>query len=64
MHLLHIYTYFRTFVDMILQMSEYSLMEKYSLVGFHSLILYDIIDGRYVLTGNLFFLSLFLLLSI
>ena len=49
---------------MIVQMSEYSLIGKYSIVGCHTLILYDIIDGIYVETGNLSCLSLFLLLSI
>ena len=48
---------------MIVKMSEYSLMGKYSLVGFRTLILYDIIDERYVETVNLSCLSLFLILS-
>ena len=42
--------------DMIVQVSEYLLMGKYSLVGCLTLILYDIIDGRYVVTGNLYYL--------
>ena len=49
---------------MIAQMSEYSLMGEYSLVGCRTLILYYIINGRYVETGNLSCLSLSLLLSI
>ena len=39
-------------------------MCKYSLLVFHTLILYNIIDIRYVNTGSLFCLSLFLLLYI
>ena len=50
--------------DMTVQMSEYYLMGKYSLIGFRKLILYGIIDGGYVQTDNLSFLSVFLLLSI
>ena len=50
--------------DMIIKISEYSLMCKYSLVVCRTLILYDIIDGRYVKTDNLSCLLLFLLLSI
>ena len=50
--------------DVIVPMSEYSLMCKYSLIEFHTLILYDIIDGRYMKIGSLSFLSIFLLLSI
>ena len=34
---------------MIVQMSEYSLMGKYSLIGCLTLMLYGIIDRRYVL---------------
>ena len=45
-------------------MSEYSLKCKYSLVGFHTLIMYDIINGRCVKMGILSLLTLFLLLSI
>ena len=47
--------------DMIVLMSEYPMMGKYSLVGFHTLIMYDIIDGRYVQIGNVSCLQLFLL---
>ena len=50
--------------DMIVGMSEYSPMAKYSLVGLCTLIMYDIIDRRYADMGNLSCLSLFLLLSI
>ena len=42
--------------DMTVRMSEYSLMRRYSLVGCRIVILYDIINGRYVQTGNLSFL--------
>ena len=45
-------TYFsnaRPFNDMIVQMPEHSLMGKYSLSVFCALILYNIIDGRYVI---------------
>ena len=45
-------------------MSEYSLVVKYSLVGRHTLILYDSINRRYAETGNSSFISIFLLLSI
>ena len=45
--------------DTIVPMSEYSLKCKYSLVVFHTLILYDIIDGRYTKTIILSFLSLY-----
>ena len=37
---------------MIVTISEHSLMGKYSFVGCRILILYDIIDRRYVATGN------------
>ena len=43
---------------MIGQMSEHSLMVKYSLVGFRTLIMYDVIDRRYVVTENLSCLSI------
>ena len=46
---------------MIVIMSEYPMMGKYSFVGFHTLIMYDIIDGRYVQIGNVSCLQLFLL---
>ena len=39
-------------------------MGKYSLIGFYTLILHDIIDRRYVHTGNLSCLSIFLILYI
>ena len=55
---------FRAICDMIVQMSIYSLMGKYLLVGFCKLILYNIIGGRYLQTVNLSCLSHFLLLSI
>ena len=45
-------------------MSEYSLMCKYLIVGYHTLKMYYIIDGIYVKTGSLSYLSLFLLLYI
>ena len=44
----HIYTSGIPFCDMIVQMSEYSLMGKYSLVVCCTLIMYSIIDGRYI----------------
>ena len=50
--------------DMIVQMSEYSLMAKYSLLVWHALMPYSIIDRRYIDTGNLSCLSLFLFVSI
>ena len=43
---------------------DHPLMGKYSLVERHMVIPYDTIEERYVLTGNLSCLSLFLLLSI
>ena len=49
---------------MIVQISSYSLMVKYSLVGCITLIMYIIVDGRYVETGDVSFLSLFLVLYI
>ena len=52
------------FFDMIIQMSERSLNVKYSLIVFRTLILYDIIDRIYVVTGNLSCLSPFLILSV
>ena len=60
----NIYTNVRPFHVMIIQMSEYSLMGKYSLVGYCTLILYNIIDRSHVETVNLSCLSLFLLLYI
>ena len=50
--------------DTIVRISEYYLMRKYSLVGFHTLILYNVIDGRYVQTVNLSCMSLLVLLYI
>ena len=49
---------------MVVNVLEYSLMVNYSLVGCRKLILYNIIDGIYAVTGNLSCLSLFLLLYI
>ena len=63
-HLWHICLNVRPFSDMIVKMSEHSLMGKYSLVGCCTLIMYNIIDRIYVVTGNISCLSLFLLLSI
>ena len=60
-HLWHVYKNVRPFRDMIVQMSEYSLMAKHLLVQCRTLILYDIIDGRYVQMGNLSCMSLLLL---
>ena len=53
-----------TIYDTILQMSEYYLDGKYSIVECRMLILYDAIEGWYVVTGSLYHLSLFLFLSI
>ena len=58
------YTSVGPFHDMIVRISEYYLMEKYSLLGCRKIILWAIIDRRYIETGNLFCISLFLLLSI
>ena len=63
-HLWNFYTNVRPFHDMIVQISEYYLMVNYSLMGCRTLILYDIIDERYLDTGNLSYLSLLLLLYI
>ena len=49
---------------MIVRMSVYALMGKYSLGGCCTLKMYKIIDGRYVVIVNLSCLLLFLLLSI
>ena len=45
---------------MIVHMSEYSLMGKYSLGGCCILILYSIIDKKYVEMGNVSYISFFL----
>ena len=52
---------YQAICDNILRMTEYLLMGKYALVGFRTLILYDIIDRIYVQTGNLSRLLPFLL---
>ena len=49
---------------MIAQISEYSMIGKYLIVGFCTLILNSIIDRWYVETDNLSCLSLLLLLYI
>ena len=49
---------------MIVQMSGHSLKGKYSLVGFCTLILNNVIGRRYVVMVNLSCLPLFLLLYI
>ena len=51
-HWWHIYFNFRPFCDIIVQMLGYYLMRKYSLVGYHILILCIIVDERYVDTVN------------
>ena len=53
-----------TLYDKIIQISEYSLMVNYSLVECLILIPYDAIEGKYTVTGNLFYLSLLLFLYI
>ena len=47
----------------IVQMSEYSMMWKFLLVGWHTLIMCNTIDGRYKNTDSLSFFSLLILLS-
>ena len=49
---------------MMVQILEHPLIRNYSLVGRRALIMYYIIDGIYVLMGNLSRLSHFLLLYI
>ena len=63
-HLWHVYTNSRPLCDMIVNFSEYYLMGNDSLVGFLTLILYNIIDGGYVETVILSCLSLLLILYI
>ena len=63
-HWWQMYTTIRPFHEIIVQMSEYSLVGNYSLVGCCTLILHDVIDGRYVEMGNLSCMSLLLLLYI
>ena len=49
----------RMFREMIINMSEHSLIGKYSLIRFRTLILYVIIDRRHIVTVNLSYLLLF-----
>ena len=48
-HLSNICSNVRPFRDMIVQLSEHSMMVNYSLVGWCTSIIYDIIEGRCML---------------
>ena len=54
----------RNFMTRLYKYKEHPLMGKYSLVERRMVITYDNIEGKYLVTGNLSCLSLFLLLSI
>ena len=59
----HIHTHVEYVDDMLIQMSEYSLMWGYLFVRCCTVILYDTIVGKYVMSYTLPFLSILLLFS-